>query len=134
MNTRVVSVSTVERREVPALKHKLESPSLYPSGMTTRPNPAWAFPSGELQLVGREQTFLCVLPHLSSSPVSRDSHPAKHPKIQRGLSTSSKWHPSALANLVLSFPTPLPNEEKCLESSGLFVSCKFSNRTTLRLF
>lgn len=102
--------------------------------MTPRPNPAWAFPSGWLQLVGREQTSgVCF--H-TAPPVQ---FPGTHilpsiPKFREGYLPLPQWHPSALANLVPSFPTPLPNEDKCLERSGLLISCKFSNRTTLRLF
>lgn len=102
--------------------------------MTTRPNPAWAFPCDWLQLVGKEQSS-SVCFH-ASPPVQ---FPGTHvqpsiPKFREGYLPLPQWHPSALANLVPSFPTPLPDEEKHLERSGLFIPCKFSNRTTLRLF
>lgn len=129
-----LSVSAVEGREVPVLKQELESPSLYPrEWYDHKAKSCLGFPIW-LVATGRQGADLwCVLLHLSSSPVSRESHPAKHPKIsERAIYLFLNGTQVPLQIWSLHFPLYFPMKK--LKRSGLFIPCKFSNRTTLRLF
>lgn len=90
VNARAVSVSTVGRREglgenlspLPCivLEEELESPSVYPAEWHDRKAESCLGFLIWLVVTGRQGSRpRCVLPHRSSGPISRDSHPAKHP-------------------------------------------------------
>lgn len=85
------------------------------SGMTTKPNPAWAFPSGWLQLVGRGADLQCVLPQHSSVQFPGTHIQPSIPRLQRGLSTSSSMAPKCPCKSGPFIPHSLSQYGKMLE-------------------